>query len=337
MKLSMIIFLFFSFYSLAIQAKGLNECLITKAGLDIGSGSTKLLIAKVDICQKLIKETILSESRAVNYNESFLKDKEGLLDEKILKEGELVLFDYMEKIKKLKVKNIEAIATSVFRKANNGEEALKFLNKKTKLKIRLINQDEEALLGFWSVANQVSRNEFPLETICVWDIGGGSMQMTYYDEKKAIIYRGDLASISFKNMIIEGLQLKNPDLINSPNPIDEVKNQAVALARSYGKIHLSSQLKKKTTAMNVFGIGGVFNFSLKKPMQIKDDLISIEQLKKYADTMSKKTDEEITGDYKSTDVSNILLVQGFMEAMNLNTVNVKNASLLEGLLLKTKN
>ncbi|MNJ04032.1 hypothetical protein D3C73_1646060 [compost metagenome] len=47
-----------------------------------------------------------------------------------------------------------------------------------------------------------------------------------------------------------------------------------------------------------------------------------------------KGDSELTGEYRATDVSNLLLVEGFMQALNIPQVTIVKASLIQGILVQ---
>lgn len=312
-----------------VEAKNCNEI---RAGLDIGSGSTKVLVVKVDYCLNKIIETLHSQSLSVQYNEAFEKDNNGLLNNEIQQEGIRQLEILVKKAKELKAKKIKGVATSVFRMAKNGKDVIDTFSKKLKIPIRILSQEEEGHLGYLSALSQIDDKK---RSILVWDIGGGSMQMFTYDvDKKPVYFLGQLASVTFKNMIVEIIQGKNINNASSPNPISQYKDQSIALARTYARLHVPAYIKKSASQIEVIGIGGVHNLSIKNQMQLKDMSYSLEQLSSFAKSQVEKSDNDLIGDYKATDVSNLLLVQGFMEALGINEVKILNANLLQGLLLE---
>jgi exopolyphosphatase/guanosine-5'-triphosphate,3'-diphosphate pyrophosphatase len=231
---------------------------------------------------------------------------------------------------------MSAVATSVFRKAHNGQAIISSWQKKLKIKkMRVISQEEEAELGMKSVLTQLPKEMRDLSLFMVWDIGGGSMQMLGYDQKKQKhLYSGDLASVSFKNMVMEALQLKNMETEKTPNPIGDKKESAHKLAKSYASIHVPQKIKDLIKDKLMIGIGGVHHFSIRNQIGTKNDFYTLAEVKAAALIQSTKKDEELAGDYRSTDVTNLFLVSGFMEALGIDKVQVKSASLLEGLLFQ---
>lgn len=319
-------------FSTAAFAK---KCEENRMGLDIGSGSTKIMVAKVDFCKGKVLEVLLNESKPVSYNEDLEKSSEGKLSEAIIESGYKSLSEMIAKGKTFKPKKSYGVATSVFRKAKNGTDVIKSFSKKSGIKLAVISQEEEAHLGYLSVMSLMDEKELTPKNIVVWDIGGGSMQMFSLDEnKKPQRYLGDLASVTFKNMVIEVLQSKNPETTASPNPIGDKRDQAVALARSYARLHVPADLKFDIKNRTVVGVGGVHSHSIRGQLQTKEARYTLEELTAASKTQVEKSDSDLKGDYRSTDVTNLLLVQGFMEALGIKEVKMVNATLLQGVILK---
>ncbi len=312
-----------------------KNCQEIRLGFDIGSGSTKMMVAKVDYCKKKILEVLLSESKQVSYNEDLEKSTDGNLSPAIIEKGLTALTELETKAKTFKPKRSYGVATSVFRKSKNGKDVIKGFAKKLKIRLEVIDQEEEATLGYLSVMSLMDEKTLGPKNMVVWDIGGGSMQMFSQDEgKKAQKYLGDLASVTFKNMVIEVLEGKSLETTSSPNPIGDKRDQALALARSYARIHVPADLKADIHERTVVGVGGVHSHSIRGQIGTKEMKYTLEELDKASKLQAKKSDAELTGDYRSTDVTNLILVQGFMEALGIKEVKVVNATLLQGVVLK---
>lgn len=319
----------FFFSSYEVFAKNCQE---TRMGFDIGSGSTKMMVAKVDFCEKKLLEVLYSESRPVAYNEDLEKSANESLSPEMTGKGLGILQEMVLKGKVFKPKKSYGVATSVFRKAKNGTEVIKGFSKKLGVKLDVISQKDEALLGYLAAKSQIKGKE---SDVIVWDIGGGSMQIIDLDERgNPQIYFGELASVTFKNMFMEVIQMKNMEQGISPNPILDKREQGIALARTYARLHVPVAIKSKLKDHTVVGIGGVHSQSIKNQLQLKEMKYTLSELEQASKTQVLKSDKELVGDYKVTDVTNLLLVQGFMEGLGVNEVNVINASLLQGVLVR---
>lgn len=307
-----------------------KNCQEVRMGFDIGSGTTKMMVAKVDFCEAKILEVLYTENKPISFNEDLEKSKDGSLSPMIIEQGLKTIGELADKAKTYKPKKAYGVATSVFRKAKNGSEVIKGYSKKLKIKLEVISQVEEASMGFISAQSLTDD-----KNIVVWDIGGGSMQMwSQAGSSKAETYLGNLASVTFKNMVIEVIESKNLESVSSPNPILNKREQVIALARSYSKLHVPVELKSAIKAKKVVGIGGVHSQSIKNQLQLKNMTYTIDDLDKVGKIQVEKSDNDLTGDYRATDVTNILLVQGFMEGLGIKEVSIVNASLLQATVLK---
>jgi len=304
-------------------------------GLDIGSGSTKMMVAKVDFCKNKVLEVLHNESQAVQYNEDLEKNADGNLSPAIVAKGQGVLTGMMTKGKTFKPKKIYGVATSVFRKSQNGTDVIKGFARKFKVRLEVISQEEEAMLGYLSVLSLMDDKTNENRNIIVWDIGGGPIEMFSMDKTNNLhMYLGDLASVTFKNMVIEVIQSKTIESASTPNPIGDKREQVIALARSYSRLHVPAAIKRDIQTHTMVGVGGVHGHSIKNQLQLKDGQYSLEDLDKAGKAQSEKSDKDLAGDYRSTDVTNLLLVQGFMEGLGIKEVKLVNANLLQGVILK---
>lgn len=327
------LFLVFIFLTIVTQNVFAKSCQENRLAFDIGSGATKMMVAEVDFCNKKILKVLTTDSRPLMYNEDFEKSKDGNIGTDTEEKGLQALKELLIQAKTFNPKRTSGVATSVFRKAKNGKEIIARFSKKLKISLKVISQEEEAILGY-SSAMATTTDLDKSKKIIVWDIGGGSMQMVGKDEdKKTHFYLGNLASVSFKNMIIEVFQLKSIEKTLSPNPIGLSRPNAIALARTYARLHVPSFFINENNNTEFIGIGGVHNQSIKNQLQLKEGKYGLRQLEDKGIQQAQKNDADLTGDYRATDVSNILLVQGFMEALGIREVTLAKASLLEGIVL----
>ena len=333
MKNYLYLILFCSFItSSEVFAKNCQE---VRMGLDIGSGATKVLVAKIDYCKNKVLEVLHSESRPVEYNEDLDKNNDGNLSPVIIAKGQSVLSDMITKGKTFKPKKTYGVATSVFRKSQNGTDIIKGFARKFKVQLEVITQEEEAKLGYYSVLSLMDDKTIENKNIVVWDIGGGSMQMFSIEKNnRPHMYLGDLASVTFKNMVTEVIQSKPIESNSTPNPIGDKREQVIALARSYSRLHVPAAIKRDLLDHTIVGVGGVHGNSIKNQLNLKTMEYSLEELEKAGKIQAQKSDKDLIGDYRSTDVTNLLLVQGFMEGLGIKEVKIMNANLLQGVILK---
>jgi len=223
------------------------------------------------------------------------------------------------------------IATAAFRQAKNGEAFAKSIREKLGIPVRIISQNEEAMLGFNAVV--VKERVAPADLV-VWDIGGGSQQMMALDEKsEPVIYYGNLASVSFKNHVIAKIQKKDLAKVESPNPLkkNDVK-KALAYIDSEAKNSVPENLRTKLVNARIFGIGGVLSKSV--PRQVGEGIdLSQRNIQAAMEKRAGMTDAQINDPYSATEITNLLLVYGFMKNLNISNYSKTDVSLVDGLWL----
>lgn len=329
MKLSfLLINVLFSFYAIA------NNCEEVRGAFDIGSGSTKAYVAVVDTCKKTILKTLHEEQASIGFKDSLEKSKDQTFSNEVISEAKLKIQSMTDKMKKLNAKRISAVATAAFRDAKNAQKAANEIAGKSGVKIKIISQKEEARLGVRSAMANPSLKQDSENKLAIWDIGGGSMQITYSDKKGyASVYEGDLASVNFKNKVISELQKKDIKQVSSPNPIGADFTRAIALAENDAKKNTPDSLKKVSSTSKWIGIGGVWWFSVRNQLN-KSKLVTDKDLEKALNERSKLKDDQIKSSYAATDVTNLALVLGYMKALSIKQVEPIEASLVQGLVLE---
>ncbi len=308
------------------EVKPKLSCFAERGALDIGSGSTKFIYAKVDICKNQVLEVLAKQQFALKFKEH-LSYNNGLLKEDIFQAAIQQLNPYFKSLGVSK-KNIRAVATEVFREAHNGEEFIQRLSHVTGIHIHLISQEDEALLGFKGAEAITGKKA---DQILVWDIGGGSMQMTSFKYGGYDFYKGKLASVSLKT---EVLKWQGKDR-GSPNPLGPyVSNKAVYFSEEYANKNVPTEIKEAIEqGKEVIGIGGVHFFSIKDQLKLYPNTpYSLFQLEQALDKRANFHDHQFEGEYKETEATNLALVLGHMKALKIRTVLPVKVNLGTGLL-----
>lgn len=328
-----------------------NTCLERRIAFDIGSGSSKFQVADVDICQQKIFKSILEGQNKVDYKDDLSQSQDHKFGDKIQKEGLAAIENSLDLAKKNGVvshKQMAGVATAAFREAQNAAEFTARIQAKTGLSVHVISQREEGILGYYSALASTElydQDSLPnVKNLFVWDIGGGSAQMTYRMETLSSsmgseggfqVYEGKLASVSFKNQFMTNVQNKSEG--KTPNPISRGQSQkGLRWVESYAQKNTPSEVKELIKHANgiVYGIGGVLSISVrnqtgKKQFKLQDIMTAIEQ-------RLGKSDEEIGGKYASTDLTNLILVAGYMKALGVVEVRTLRVNNTSGILINPR-
>lgn len=314
--------------SSALPQKGAVE---RRAAIDVGSGSTKICIADIDVNTNEIVQILFEGSFPVPYQSYLEMDPSKSFNTEIQEKG-LAVFESIEKIlAEHQVTHVKAVATEAFRKAGNGEEFARLVQAKTGIPLGIISQEDEGMIAFYSALFASRTNPHDL---LVWDIGTGSFQIIAEQDMdhRLAIYMQSMGSVPFRTYIIQEIQGKDPSLVKSPNPISQEDwEKADALARSMGR-HALPYIKQKVGEVegSIIGIGRLFATSV-KPIG-SDGKISRKDLREFIRNSLGKTDEELGDPFANVNVSNAILVLGVMKALHLHEINIIETTSTKGIL-----
>lgn len=301
-------------------------CEKERGALDIGSGSTKFTYARVDVCKDKIIKVIAKIQFPLKFKEHITFNN-GLLRDSIFMKASKNLNTYFKSIK-IHPRDIRAVATAAFRQAKNGKSFIDRLSQAIGVKIHLITQEDEALLGFKGAQVVTGKKK---ENIVVWDIGGGSMQMTSFNLGSYDFYKGKLASVTLKDKVLKWKGKQR----GSPNPLGAyIGQRAIYYSTGYASEHVPNAIKGAIKAgKEVIGVGGVHYQSLRKQLNLYPNTpYSLYQLEKALNKRVHFHDQQLTGQYKETEVTNLALVLGHMKALGIRTVLPVKVNLATGLL-----
>ena len=138
------------------------------AVIDIGSNSTRLLVADVE--QGRVREV---ERRTEVTRFAGGVDLSGSLASEAIERVCNVVGEYVTAYERLGAEMVDAIATSAVRDASNGDAFVAELRERFALDARILGGDAEALLTFHGATAEAN----PPMPVAVIDIGGGSTEL----------------------------------------------------------------------------------------------------------------------------------------------------------------
>lgn len=221
------------------------------AGIDIGSNGVRLLIMNVFQVKgkTYFNKTILVRAPIRLGSDSFVKNEIQENTKIMLNEAMKSFYSLM---KCYNVKNYEACGTSALREAENKQEVIDFIFLNSGIKIKIIDGKEEADVIY---KTQISEFIEDNNGYLFIDVGGGSTEITYYKNKKAV------SSRSFKIGTVRSLK-------NLVEP-----NEWIVLKEFISELKLA----ENTVAV---GTGGNINTLFKKSQKAMGAPLSLNYLKK---------------------------------------------------------
>ena len=138
------------------------------AVIDIGTNSTRLLVAEVE--GGSVAEELARESRVTRLGRGV--DLADQLAAEAIEESCAAIADYVQQAEALKAVQLDAIATSAVRDAANSDAFLAELRERFGLEARILDGVEKARLTYLGAAI-----DGPAGRTLVVDIGGGSTEV----------------------------------------------------------------------------------------------------------------------------------------------------------------
>lgn len=306
---------------------------VVRAAIDIGSGATKLRVAEINLRTHKIEKILVNESFPVQYQEQLTKSPNNTFDEQVMQTGIDAMKKSAEIAAKYHAEKVIAVATASFRKAANSQEFIDRIYKETGVRVYVIDQDLEGRLAFSAV---LAQGVYDPKNLVVWDIGGGSLQLTALnDQGNFEIYRGEIASIHFKNMMINDIQHKDTNRVSTPNPMTPQEiQQGIFKAREIAQ-KVDNIFKDRLNRPNtqVVGVGNIFAYGI-YPSVGKKSLFTQQELSQAIINMANKNDADLGGgDYANVHLSNAILVLGYMQGLGIQQMHILDINNADGALL----
>jgi exopolyphosphatase/guanosine-5'-triphosphate,3'-diphosphate pyrophosphatase len=311
-----------------------SSCIETRAAFDIGSGGTRMKVGKVDLCQHKVLEMYATVEEKVGYKDDLSANQTGAFSEAIKTKGLAVLADMKAKAAPFKPKKFIAGATSAFREASNGPAFAQQITQTLGIETRVLTQREEGILGFLGA---VATAKAAKENILVWDIGGGSKQLTALaaDKKNFEVFSDGYASVAFKNAVIQQVKHANPAEVVTPNPVGAGNLEAAAnlVYKSEAKIPEFFKTLIKNPTTKVIGIGDVHYYSVRGQTGVNGNTFTKDDIKRTINQRISWNDKKIGGNYAETDVTNLILVHSYMDALGIKKVETTKVNMTDSILI----
>lgn len=311
-----------------------NDCIVRRGALEIGSSNTKIVIAEINKCSPQIKKILFERKIKIDYVGDYRRSNKKGLSSKILNEGFMAILDLIALGKVFKPSSLIAISSKFFKKLSNQKDFFSNLKKETGIRVFMISPKMEAILQFISVSTSYSGD---LKNILLWDIGSSGMSFTRYDGKNYHVYLENISSEGFKNMVLEGIIGKSHLTTNSPNPLGNSNTtKAMDMIRVYSKFNTPQMFKTWGNTLETIGTGGVHYSGILNLLKKDSKSYRLGEIDKAIDKYKKLNDKEINSLYASTQVTNLILVRGYMKSVGINEVAVKKVNPSLGVLLHPK-
>ena len=297
--------------------------MVRVASIDLGSNSTRLLIA--DITNGNLT-TIYKEHQVTRMADKLSESK--IISKESTKRVLKVLAGYFKTINKNNIENIQIVGTAAFRDAKNSQDITQLIEKRFGFKVDIISGEEEGVLTSVGVLNSLGR----LENFLIVDIGGRSTEFIFDDDKKIVSKSLNVGVVSLSELFFNELPPSEKSILSAQEYIKSnlfesnvfVGRMLVGVAGTFTS--LASIFLEQTK----FNEKEIHLTELKKKdvIKINDELLLLNEpqiITKYKGLDPKRA---------KTIQAGILLAKEIISKYNVNSIKVSNSDILEGLILK---
>lgn len=246
-------------------------------GIDIGSNAVRLIVKSI-IPGKTYKDAIVKTITYVRLPMRLGGDvfKYGEIREQKANNFVKGMKIYKDLMDFYGVEKYRACATSATRGAKNGEEVVERVKRKTGIEIDVIDGTEESMLLF-----ETNRYNLPDgKTFLSADLGGGSLQMTLFQDDELIwTHSYKIGTVRILNETVNPAEYEALE-----KKLKEIKEEygKVSLIGSGGNINkISKMVKEKTVEDN--DIEKIID--MLKPLSVEERMIKHELKKDRADVI----------------------------------------------------
>lgn len=295
-----------------------------KAIIDIGSNTIRLVVYSYSPSNGLVEHHNFKMVARL----SMYIQQNGELSE----DGIIVLIETLKKFKEIllaiQVDDVFAAATAAIRQASNREEIVALVEKEIGFQLMVLSTDQEAYFGYLAVTHTTN-----IHTAVTIDMGGGSTEVTYFENKKLIYSHSfPFGAVSLKSKFIKGSMITSQEIKNlgkfiqdqfeSLEWLKDLQVPIIAIGGSARNIVQVDQQRKN------FGLNGTHQYELKRKdlAEISEEFAacSLEDLKKI--------------DGLSSDRADIILpaletFRVFMDVIDSTTFSYSKKGLREGIII----
>ncbi len=297
--------------------------MVKLASIDLGSNSTRLLIAEVDGqgFNVLVRKHVVTKMSA-NIEQT------GVISTEAFKRVNSTLRDFKKLLIANDVEDVFVIGTAALRDANNSAEIIENIRKKYNFEVEVLSGHEEGITTSVGVLHFMQNTE----NFLILDIGGRSTEFIYEFENKIISKSLNLGVVTLSEKYFSNLPI-------SQELIDEAKLK-IETELSY------LDIKDKKNVIGVSGtalsLASIFldqkNFNEEELHEIKIDIDNVQEINKR---ILKMSEAEIITKFRgidpkraSTITSGIFLLEIILSHYSNSPIIISKNDILEGLILK---
>ena len=297
--------------------------MVKLASIDLGSNSTRLLIAEVDDqgFNVLIRKHVVTKM-----SENI--EQTGVISTEAFKRVNSTLRDFKKLLIANDVDDVFVVGTAALRDAKNSDEIIQNIRKKYDFEVEVLSGHEEGITTSIGVLHFMQNTE----NFLIIDIGGRSTEFIYEFENKIISKSLNLGVVTLSEKYFSNLPI-------GQESIDEAK---LKIETELSQLDIKDKKNVIGVSGTALSLASIFieqqNFNEEELHEIKIDIDNIQAINKR---ILKMTEAEIITKFRgidpkraSTITSGIFLLEIILSHYSNSPIIISKNDILEGLILK---
>ena len=297
--------------------------MVKLASIDLGSNSTRLLIAEVDDqgFNVLIRKHVVTKM-----SENI--EQTGVISTEAFKRVNSTLRDFKKLLIANDVDDIFVVGTAALRDAKNSDEIIQNIRKKYDFEVEVLSGHEEGITTSIGVLHFMQNTE----NFLIIDIGGRSTEFIYEFENKIISKSLNLGVVTLSEKYFSNLPI-------GQELIDEAK---LKIETELSQLDIKDKKNVIGVSGTALSLASIFidqqNFNEEELHEIKIDIDNIQEINKR---ILKMTEAEIITKFRGIDpkraatiTSGVFLLEIILSHYSNSPIIISKNDILEGLILK---
>ena len=297
--------------------------MVKLASIDLGSNSTRLLIAEVDDqgFNVLIRKHVVTKM-----SENI--EQTGVISTEAFKRVNSTLKDFKKLLIANNVDDVFVVGTAALRDAKNSDEIIENIRNKYDFEVEVLSGHEEGITTSVGVLHFMQNTE----NFLIIDIGGRSTEFIYEFENKIVSKSLNLGVVTLSEKYFSNLPI-------GQELIDEAK---LKIETELSQLDINDKKNVIGVSGTALSLASIFldqeNFNEEELHEIKIDIDNVQEINKR---ILKMTEAKIITKFRgidpkraSTITSGIFLLEIILSYYNNTPIIISKNDILEGLILK---
>ena len=297
--------------------------MVKLASIDLGSNSTRLLIAEVDDqgLDVLIRMHIVTKM-------SEKIEQTGEISTEAFKRVNSALRNFKKLLIENNIDDVFVVGTAALRDAKNSDEIIENIRRKYDFEVEVLSGNEEGITTSIGVLHFMQNTE----NFLIIDIGGRSTEFIYEFENKIISKSLNLGVVTLSEKYFSNLPI-------GEELIDEAK---LKIETELSQLDIKDKKNVIGVSGTALSLASIFldqkNFNEEELHEIKIDIDNVQEINKR---ILKMTEAEIITKFRgidpkraSTITSGIFLLEIILSHYSNSPIIISKNDILEGLILK---